>query len=187
MPWHRPAAARHPPQAHLGTKNCTASMERCVYRRRSDGIFVFNLGKTWEKLQLAARIIVAIENPQDIVAISARPYGQRAVLKFANYTGARATVGRHTPGAPHFLQLLLLLAVVLAVTYAEALYAEAAAAATWSGRGCGSSRSLARQCGAESGGGSKWGRSPAQQDGMVGPGSWRLPAMARTLRQQNGR
>lgn len=86
-------------QAHLGTKNCTASMERYVYRRRNDGIFVFNLGKTWEKLQLAARIIVAIENPQDIVAISARPYGQRAVLKFANYTGAKATVGRHTPGA----------------------------------------------------------------------------------------
>lgn len=69
-----------------------------MYRRRNDGIFVFNLGKTWEKLQLAARIIVAIENPQDIVAISARPYGQRAVLKFANYTGAKATVGRHTPG-----------------------------------------------------------------------------------------
>lgn len=75
-------------------------MERYVYRRRNDGIFVFNLAKTWEKLQLAARIIVAIENPQDIVAISARPYGQRAVLKFAHYSGAKATVGRHTPGAP---------------------------------------------------------------------------------------
>ncbi len=84
---------------HLGTKNCTAPMERYVYRRRNDGIYVFNLGRTWEKLQLAARIIVAIENPQDIIAISARPYGQRAVLKFAHYTGAKATVGRHTPGA----------------------------------------------------------------------------------------
>lgn len=86
-------------QCHLGTKNVTAHMERYVYRRRNDGVFVFNLGKTWEKLQLAARIIVAIENPADIVAISARPYGQRAVLKFAHYTGAKATVGRHTPGA----------------------------------------------------------------------------------------
>jgi hypothetical protein len=95
-------------------------MERYVYRRRSDGIFVFNLGKTWEKLQLAARIIVAIENPQDIVAISARPYGQRAVLKFANYTGARATVGRHTPGAPLRLRLPPLLAVVLALVRVEA-------------------------------------------------------------------
>ena len=48
---------------------------------------------------LAARVIVAIENPKDVIAISARPYGQRAVLKFANYTGAKSTVGRHTPGA----------------------------------------------------------------------------------------
>jgi small subunit ribosomal protein SAe len=93
-------------------------MERYVYRRRNDGIFVFNLAKTWEKLQLAARIIVAIENPQDIVAISARPYGQRAVLKFANYTGAKATVGRHTPGALHATRapgshLLLLLLLLL--------------------------------------------------------------------------
>ena len=31
---------------------------------------------------------------------SARPYGQRAVLKFAQYTGAKALAGRHTPGRP---------------------------------------------------------------------------------------
>lgn len=85
-------------QCHLGTKNCDYQMERYVWRRRSDGIFVLNLGQTWEKLQLAARVIVAIENPQDIVVQSARPYGQRAVLKFAQYTGAKALAGRHTPG-----------------------------------------------------------------------------------------
>lgn len=62
------------------------------------GIYIINLGKTWEKLQLAARVIVAIENPQDIIVQSARPYGQRAVLKFAQYTGAHAIAGRHTPG-----------------------------------------------------------------------------------------
>lgn len=47
---------------------------------------------------MAARVIVAIENPQDIIVQSARPYGQRAVLKFAQYTGAHAIAGRHTPG-----------------------------------------------------------------------------------------
>jgi small subunit ribosomal protein SAe len=62
------------------------------------GIYIINLGKTWEKLQLAARVIVAIENPQDMIVQSARPYGQRAVLKFAQYTGAHAIAGRHTPG-----------------------------------------------------------------------------------------
>lgn len=62
------------------------------------GIYIINLGKTWEKLQLAARVIVGIENPQDIIVQSARPYGQRAILKFAQYTGAHPIAGRHTPG-----------------------------------------------------------------------------------------
>lgn len=62
------------------------------------GIYIFNLGKTWDKLHMAARVIVAIENPKDIIVQSARPYGQRAVLKFAQYTGANAIAGRHTPG-----------------------------------------------------------------------------------------
>jgi ribosomal protein uS2 len=83
---------------HLGTKNCDFQMERYVWKRRSDGIFIINVGKTWDKLQLAARVIVAIENPQDIIVQSARPYGQRAVLKFAQYTGCQAIAGRHTPG-----------------------------------------------------------------------------------------
>ena len=101
-------------------------MERYVWRRRNDGaylsgiwvlvvyrapgahksltrpcfagIYVINLAKTWDKLMLAARVIVAIENPADIVCMSARPYGQRAVFKFAQYTGAKSIAGRHTPG-----------------------------------------------------------------------------------------
>ncbi|XP_073280497.1 small ribosomal subunit protein uS2-like [Primulina huaijiensis] len=85
-------------EVHLGTKNCDFQMERYVFKRRNDGIYIINIGKTWEKLQLAARVIVAIENPQDIIVQSARPYGQRAVLKFAQYTGAHAIAGRHTPG-----------------------------------------------------------------------------------------
>jgi small subunit ribosomal protein SAe len=51
-----------------------------------------------EKIVLAARVIVAIDNPADICAISARPYGQRAVLKFSAHTGSTAIAGRFTPG-----------------------------------------------------------------------------------------
>jgi small subunit ribosomal protein SAe len=47
---------------------------------------------------LAARIIVAIENPQDVCVIAARPFGGRAVLKYAQYTGAQYIAGRYTPG-----------------------------------------------------------------------------------------
>merc|ERR1712151_1236272 len=49
-------------------------------------------------LMVAARIIVAIENPADIVVASQRPYGSRAVLKFSQYTGASAMAGRWMPG-----------------------------------------------------------------------------------------
>lgn len=52
-----------------------------------------------EKIVLAARIIAAVDNPADICVISARPYGQRAVLKFAAHTGAVAIAGRFTPGS----------------------------------------------------------------------------------------
>merc|ERR1712100_523227 len=72
--------------------------ERYVFKRRGDGVHVFNLQKTWEKLVLAARAIVAIENPADVCVIAAGTYGQRAVLKFAHYTGATAIAGRFTPG-----------------------------------------------------------------------------------------
>lgn len=86
-------------QTHLGTKNCETAMEPYVWKRRPDGIHVINVGKTWEKVVLAARVIASIQNPSDVVAISARPYGQRAVLKFAQHTGAVAIAGRFTPGS----------------------------------------------------------------------------------------
>jgi len=70
-----------------------------VYKQRSDGPFIINLRKTWEKLLLAARAIVAIENPADICVISSRVTGQRAILKFASATGATPIAGRFTPGA----------------------------------------------------------------------------------------
>jgi len=74
-------------------------MEPYVWKRRPDGIHIINIGKTWQKLVLAARIIATIENPADVVVVSARSSGQRAVLKFAAHVGATAVAGRFTPGA----------------------------------------------------------------------------------------
>lgn len=85
-------------QCHIGTKNVDFMMRRYVYKCRNDGINIIHIGKTWEKLMIAARIIAAIENPADICVVSARPYGQRAILKYAQYTGAHAITGRWTPG-----------------------------------------------------------------------------------------
>lgn len=86
-------------EVHKGTKNLEKKMQKYVHTRRStDGVHIINLRKTWEKLVLAARAIVTIENAADVVAISSRQYGARAVLKFAHYTGAHYIANRFTPG-----------------------------------------------------------------------------------------
>jgi len=85
-------------KTHLGTRNCDYRMKRYVFRRTVDGIHIIPLGKTWEKLMVAARIIVAIENPNDIIVASQRPYGSRAVLKLSHYIGCTPIAGRWTPG-----------------------------------------------------------------------------------------
>ncbi|CAP35523.1 Protein CBR-RPS-0 [Caenorhabditis briggsae] len=85
-------------QAHLGSTNLNFQMQQYVYKRRFDGPNIINVKKTWEKLLLAARAIAAVENPADVVVVSARPYAQRALLKFAAHTGATAIFGRFSPG-----------------------------------------------------------------------------------------
>jgi small subunit ribosomal protein SAe len=90
---------------HVGSTNLSAGMERYVHDRNESGAHIIDLRKTWEKLTLAARAIVAVENSKDVCVVglhasSARgaPIAQRAVLKFGKYTGARALAGRFTPG-----------------------------------------------------------------------------------------
>jgi len=83
---------------HQGSTNEDYQMKQYIFRRKPDGVHIINIKKTWEKLLLAARAIAAIENPADVCVISARPYGQRAVLKFASATGGTPIAGRFTPG-----------------------------------------------------------------------------------------
>jgi len=84
---------------HIGSDNSETSMEQYIFKRRTDGVNVINLKKTWEKMVFAARAIAAIENPADVYVVSSRTYSQRAVLKFGRYIGATPIAGRFTPGA----------------------------------------------------------------------------------------
>jgi len=85
-------------KTHLGTRNLDFKMKRYVFKRTEEGIHIINLGRAWEKLMVAARCIVAIENPEDIMVVSQRPYGSRGVLKFSHYIGSTPIAGRWTPG-----------------------------------------------------------------------------------------
>lgn len=85
-------------RCHLGTMNVDHRMKRYVFKRTQEGIHLIHLTKTYEKLMVAARVIVAIENPEDIMVVSQRPYGSRAVIKFSQYVGTTARASRWTPG-----------------------------------------------------------------------------------------
>jgi len=88
---------------HIGDQNLNPAMIRYAHKRNEKGHHIIDLRKTWEKLVLAARVIVAIENPKDLCVVAVSPaqvtsFAQRAVLKFAYYIGARSIAGRITPG-----------------------------------------------------------------------------------------
>jgi small subunit ribosomal protein SAe len=51
-----------------------------------------------QKINLAARAIVTIKDPSEIIAISNENISQRAIIKFAQYTGCQIILGRWTPG-----------------------------------------------------------------------------------------
>jgi len=87
-------------KTHLGTRNCDYRMKRYVFRRTMDGIHIVHLGKAWEKLMVAARVIAAVQmkNTKDVLVVSSRPYAQRAILKFATYTKANYLGGKWVPG-----------------------------------------------------------------------------------------
>lgn len=85
-------------KTHLGTRNIDFRMQRYVFKRTTEGVHLIDISKTWEKIQIAARVIATIEDPADIVIVSQRPYGSRAVMKFASYIGAQALASRWTPG-----------------------------------------------------------------------------------------
>ena len=50
-------------------------MDSYMFKRNNEGIHIINLGKTWEKLMVAARIIAAIPNPADVLVSIAIPKG----------------------------------------------------------------------------------------------------------------
>jgi small subunit ribosomal protein SAe len=89
---------------HIGSTNLASGNERYVHGRNEAGNHIIDLRKTWEKLILAARTIVAVPNSRDVCVIglnagsTGSPIAQRAVLKFGKYCETKSVVGRFTPG-----------------------------------------------------------------------------------------
>ena len=85
-------------QCQAGGKRLTKQMKRYVYKSCNDGVYLFDVTKIYEKIQVAARMIASISDPESIVAVSGRLAGQRAVFKFGQYTKCQSVTGRWSPG-----------------------------------------------------------------------------------------
>jgi len=82
---------------HIGTRIKTGDMEPYIYRVRPDGLFILNIGKTDEKIRLAARFIARFEAERTLI-ISSRLYGKTPVERFCALARTVPLVGRFMPG-----------------------------------------------------------------------------------------
>ena len=82
---------------HIGTKFKTKYMEQFIYKTRPDGLSILNLQKIDERIRIAASFLAQYEL-NDILIISRRENGWKAVKKFGELTGVSTCVGRYPPG-----------------------------------------------------------------------------------------
>ena len=82
---------------HIGTKFRTKYMEQFIYKTRPDGLSVLNLQKIDERIRVAAAFLAQYSSG-DILIISRRENGWKAVELFGKLTGVRVFAGRYPPG-----------------------------------------------------------------------------------------
>jgi small subunit ribosomal protein S2 len=82
---------------HIGTKFRTKYMEPFIYKTRPDGLSVLNLQKIDERIRIASTFMSQYK-PEDILLVSRRENGWKAVRAFGEATGARVFAGRYPPG-----------------------------------------------------------------------------------------
>jgi len=82
---------------HIGTKFKTKYMSKFIYKTRPDGLSVLNLQKIDERIRIAANFLSQYK-PKDILVVSRRENGWKAVKKFGKLMGCQFFAGRYPPG-----------------------------------------------------------------------------------------
>ncbi len=82
---------------HLGSKIKVKHMERFVFKMRPDGVFLIDVKKTLERLNIAAKMISYFP-PDKVVVVSTHVYGIKPVEKFCELTGCIPVVGKMKAG-----------------------------------------------------------------------------------------
>ncbi len=82
---------------HIGTKFKTKYMANFIYKTRPDGLSVLNLKKIDERIALAASFLSQYE-AKDILIVSRRENGWKALRQVQKLTGMNVISGRYPPG-----------------------------------------------------------------------------------------
>ncbi|MEK6896002.1 MAG: 30S ribosomal protein S2 [Nanoarchaeota archaeon] len=82
---------------HLGTRVITPDMRKCVYRRRADGLAVFNTSLLDDKMREAIDYLAQFD-AKDMIVVCKREAGWKAVNVFAETLGIRAFTKKYPAG-----------------------------------------------------------------------------------------
>jgi len=82
---------------YLGTKVVTPNMKPFVYRRRADGLAIFNTDLIDEKIREGVDFLNKFA-PEDVIVVCKREAGWRAVKKFGEITGIKVFTKKYPAG-----------------------------------------------------------------------------------------
>ena len=82
---------------HIGTRQKTADMKDYIYKVRNDGLYIIDINKTDKKINIASKFISKFD-PENVLVVSVRQYGQKPIRKLSEYTGIKVLDGRFRPG-----------------------------------------------------------------------------------------
>jgi small subunit ribosomal protein S2 len=82
---------------HIGTRQKTSDIKDFIYKVRNDGLYIIDIKKTDERIKTAAKLITKYD-PNDILIVSIRQYGQKPIKKLGENTGIQVLDGRFRPG-----------------------------------------------------------------------------------------
>src|SRR3989338_742802 len=81
--------------SHIGSTFKNKTMQRFVYKTRSDGLAVLNVGELDKRLQYATNMI---NNSKRLLVVCRKEIGFDAVEKFCEIIGCKSGIGRFMPG-----------------------------------------------------------------------------------------
>jgi small subunit ribosomal protein S2 len=83
---------------HIGTQQKSSNMKPFIYKVRTDGLYVLDIKQTDARIRAAARFLATYQ-PEEILVVAARQYGQKPARVFAETIGSQAFPGRFVPGS----------------------------------------------------------------------------------------